>query len=65
MTNINDSCNKNILDQSNIIEMMNNYEDLTSNFESVSDYYSHTYLDIEEFNNVSRGNFRGSSPSRS
>jgi len=57
MSNIsNCGCKKNRLIQPNIIEMMNNYEDLTSNFDSVSDYYSN--FDIEEFANInsSRGN---------
>ena len=49
------------LENTNIVEMMSNYHDLTSNYELVSDYYSNSDSNIEEFRTM--GNSQGGSRS--
>jgi len=48
---INNNCDCKI-NQSNIIEMMVNYQDYSSNYELVSNYYTDSKFNIEEFKNM-------------
>jgi len=48
---INNNCDCKI-NQSNIIEMMENYQDYSSNYELVSNYYTDSKFNIEEFKNM-------------